>query len=67
MSAITSSLEAMTGGGKRVRVHDAQTVIKLPKTVKDLVSEIAGSREVSDAEIYREAIAEYLTRRGYNR
>lgn len=67
MSAITASLDAMTGGGKRVKVHDAQTVIKLPQTVKDLISEIAGGREVSDAEIYREAIAEYLTRRGYNR
>lgn len=67
MSAIVSSLDAMSSGGKRVRVHDAQTVIKLPKSVKDLVSEIAGSREVSDAVIYREAVAEYLTRRGYNR
>lgn len=67
MSAIVSSLDAMTGGGKRVRVHDAQTVIKLPQAVKDLVSEIAGGREVSEATIYREAIAEYLTRRGYNR
>lgn len=67
MSAIVSSLDAMTSAGKRVKVHDAQTVIKLPQTVKDLVSEIAGGREVSDAVIYREAIAEYLTRRGYNR
>lgn len=67
MSAITSSLDAMTGGGKRVKVHDAQTVIKHPQAVKDLVSEIAGGREVSDATVWREAMAEYLTRRGYNR
>lgn len=67
MSAITSSLDAMTAGGKRVRVHDAQTVIKLPQAVKDLVNEIAGGREVSDSVIWREAMAEYLTRRGYNR
>ncbi len=67
MSAITASLDAMTGGGKRARVHDAQAVIKLPQAVKDLVSEIAGAREVSDAEIWREAMGEYLVRRGYNR
>lgn len=67
MSTIVSSLDAMTGGGKRVKVHDAQTVIKLPQPVKDLVIEIAGGREVSEAEIWREAMAEYLTRRGYNR
>jgi len=67
MSAITASLDAMTGGGKRARIHDAQTVIKHPQAVKDLVSEIAGGREVSDAHIWREAMAEYLTRRGYNR
>lgn len=67
MSAIVSSLDAMTSGGKRVKIHDAQTVIKLPQTVKDLVSEIAGGRDVSDSVIWREAMAEYLTRRGYNR
>lgn len=67
MSTIADSLDSMTSSGKRVRVHDAQTVIKLPQSVKDLVSEIAGGREVSDAAIYREAIAEYLTRRGYSR
>ena len=67
MSTIVNSLDAMTAAGKRVRVHDAQAVIKLPQAVKDLVTEIAGGREVSDAVIYREAVAEYLTRRGYNR
>lgn len=67
MSAITSSLDAMSSGGKRVKVHDAQTVIKLPQAVKDLVNEIAGGREVSDSVVWREAMAEYLTRRGYNR
>jgi hypothetical protein len=67
VSTISTSLDAMASGGKRVKVHDAQTVIKLPSAVKDLVSEIAGNREVSDSLIWREAMAEYLTKRGYNR
>jgi hypothetical protein len=67
MSAIVSSLDAMTGGGKRVKIHDAQAVIKLPQTVKDLVKEVADGRGVDASVIYREAVAEYLTRRGYKR
>lgn len=62
---MSGMIEAMTSSGKRIRVHDAQTVIKHPQAVKDLVNEIAGGREVSDAVIWREAMAEYLTRRGY--
>jgi hypothetical protein len=62
---MSSMIEAMTTSGKRVRVHDAQTVIKHPQAVKDLVSEIAEGREVSDAVIWREAMGEYLTKRGY--
>lgn len=67
MSEISQSLDAMTGNGKRVRVHDAQTVIKHPEAVKQLVSEIAESRGVFDSVIWREAMAEYLIKRGYKR
>jgi predicted transcriptional regulator len=67
MSDITDSLDAMTGSNKRVRIMDAQTVIKHPEAVKQLVSEIAESRGVFDSVIWREAMAEYLTKRGYKR
>lgn len=52
-------------GGKRVKTHDAQMVIKLPRRAKELVNEVATKREVSEATVVREAIAEYLERRGY--
>lgn len=67
MSAIKEALGEMATSGKRVKVHDAQTVLKLPTAVKDLVKKVADERGVSEATIYREAVAEYLTRRGYNR
>jgi len=67
MSAIKTSLDAMTEVRKRVRVHDTQIVTKLPAPIKELISEVAGIRGVSDSTIVREAIAEYMTKRGYKR
>lgn len=57
--------ETLRSGGKRERVHDAQAVFKLPKRAKALVNEIAEKQGGSDADIYRDALAEYLERRGY--
>lgn len=57
--------DALRSGGKRPKVHDAQIVTKAPRRAKELVNEIADSRGVSEATIVREALAEYLERRGY--
>jgi predicted transcriptional regulator len=62
---MTSTVEALTSGGQRARIHDAQAVIKLPSSAKSLISDIAKKENTSDAAIYRAAIAEYLERRGY--
>jgi hypothetical protein len=67
MSDTANALAAMSTASKRVRVHNAQMVTKLPETVKALVSEVARTRGVSDADIVREALSEYFTRRGYAR
>lgn len=58
-------IDSLSGGAKRVRIHDAQIVAKVPQRAKDLVSEIAASRNVTDAVIIREALGEYFQRRGY--
>lgn len=58
-------IDALSNGGKRPKVFDAQMVNKVPKRAKELVSEIAAKREVSDSVIVREALAEYFERRGY--
>lgn len=60
-----ATVDALRTGGKREKIHDAQMVIKLPSTAKTLVKEVADKRGVSEAVVYREAIAEYLERRGY--
>lgn len=68
MSVIRSGDSAITSlrnSGKRVRVHDTQVVIKLPKAAKDQVDDIAARREVSASTVYREALAEYFERRGF--
>lgn len=64
---VKTGIAEMATSGKRVRVHDSQAVIKLPRSVKKLVRDIADARHVSEATVIREAIAEYLTKRGYNR
>lgn len=60
-----AALASLSTGGKRERVNDAQMVTKLPSAVKQLVSDVARNREVSEAVIVREALGEYLHRRGY--
>lgn len=62
---MATTVEQLRTGGKRVRTHDAQMVFKLPSRAKDLVGEIAEGQQVSEAHIARDAIAEYLEKRGY--
>lgn len=65
MNAIAQGLAAMQTSNKRAKIHDAQMVTKLPQAVKDLVNEYAKSNSTSDADIVRQALAEYFERRGY--
>lgn len=58
-------ISALSSGGKRARIHDAQIVTKVPSRAKELVSEIADKQGVSDSAIVREALGEYFERRGY--
>lgn len=62
---MTSTIEALTTGGQRARIHNAQMVVKLPQSAKDLVSTIAAKEGSSDAAVVRHALAEYFERRGY--
>lgn len=67
MSERSTALAALKTGGKRVRVHDAQMVTKLPKAVKSLIKEHADRIGESEGAVVRDALAEYFERRGYNR
>lgn len=60
----SSTINALTSGGQRARVHDAQLVIKLPTSAKDLIQKTAKDSSSSDAAIVRLAIAEFFERRG---
>lgn len=62
---LATALAALSGTGKRARIHNAQMVIKLPKAVKDLISEYADTRGESEATVARQAFAEFFERRGY--
>ncbi len=62
---MSNVISALSSGGKRARVHDAQIVTKVPTRAKELIAEIATAREVSDAVIVREALGEYFEKRGY--
>lgn len=62
---VSNTISDLTNGGKRVRTHDAQLVIKVPSAAKALVKQVAEAQGVSEAVIVRAAIAEYLERRGY--
>jgi hypothetical protein len=59
------ALAALNTAGKRVKIHDAQMVIKLPAQVKDLVTEQAKANDVSEATIVRWALADYFAKRGF--
>lgn len=67
MSAIIGSLDAMKSSSKRVKVHNAQTVVKHPAAIKELVNTIAEKNETSESAIWREALGEWLAKRGYDR
>ncbi len=62
MSDIT---DALNTSGRRKRTHDAQMVVKLPSSAKDLLRTAAQSQDVSDATIVRWALAEWFEKRGY--
>lgn len=62
---VSNTLSDLTNGGGRVRIHDAQLVVKVPSAAKALVKTVAEAQGVSEAVIVRAAIAEYLERRGY--
>lgn len=64
---MSNVIDALSTGGKRVRIHDAQIVTKLPASAKKLVQEVASERGVSDATIVREALAEWFEKRGYRK
>lgn len=67
MSAVSDAIEAVKASGKRVRVHDAQMVTKLPKALKDLVNSYAKNSGDSESGVTRLALAEFFEKRGYNR
>lgn len=67
MADTKTALAALSTGGKRVKVHDAQMVVKLPRAVKALVEEYAAGHDNSANGVVREALAEFFTRRGYDR
>lgn len=67
MSEATKALEAMAGTAKRVKVHDEMIPIKHPAPVRELVKRVAVDTGVSEAAVWRAAMGEYLTKRGYNR
>lgn len=58
-------LNSLTAPNKRVKIHDAQMVNKVPKRAKELVEEIAAKREISSSAVVREALGEYFAKRGY--
>jgi hypothetical protein len=60
-----SPLDLLTASSRRPKIHDAVLNTKLPATVKALVEAEAKRREVDTSVITREALAEYLARRGY--
>lgn len=62
---MTSIINALTNGGKRVKIHDSQVVVKLPSAAKALVNKAADTAGITPAAVVRQAIAEWLERRGY--
>lgn len=62
---IDQALAALHNNNRRVRVHDAQMVIKLPSAVKALVKSYGTGRNESEATVVRQALAEFFERRGF--
>lgn len=61
----TSPLNLLTAKSRREKIHDAVLNTKLPQAVKSLVEAEAERQNVYPADIVREALGEYLSRRGY--
>lgn len=61
---MSGALSGLTGTGGRVKVHDAQMVIKVPGAVKSLVEEASKAEDVSQATIIRWALADFFEKRG---
>lgn len=67
MSGVKEALEAMGTGAKRAKVHDQMLPVKHPSAVRDLVKKVAEDQGMTEGAVWRAAMGEYLTRRGYNR
>lgn len=61
---MSATMDALNGGGKRVRIHNAQMVVKMPEAAKDLIRQAAKDNNVSEATIVRWALGDYFDRRG---
>jgi hypothetical protein len=62
---MSNTIELLTNGGKRTKIHDTQMVTKLPKAAKELVKKASVEQGISEADVVRTALAEYFARRGY--
>lgn len=61
-----NALEALrSNSNRREKVHNAQIIAKCPQAVKDLVEGIAKEQNRSAADLVREALGDWLERRGY--
>lgn len=60
-----SAIEALETAGRRVKVHDSVINVKLPAAAKKLIADLAEKQNKSDSAIVRDALGEYLTKRGY--
>lgn len=61
----TNPLEALTSTGKREKVHDEKLLVKHPAAVRTLVKQVAAETGLSENGVWRDAMAEYLGRRGF--
>lgn len=60
-----SPLDQLTTVSRRPLIHDSILNVKLPHAVKSLLKDEAERRGEDLSVVAREAIAEYLRRRGY--
>lgn len=60
-----SPLDLLNTSSRRPKIHDSIVNVKLPHTVKNLLSDEVERRGVELSVVVREAIGEYLARRGY--
>lgn len=62
---VDNPLDLLAAVARRPKIHDSVMNTKMPSAVKALIEKEADRREVSPAAIVREAVGEYLARRGY--